>query len=88
MTTTIRTSTQGQRIIVSFLTDLLGTKENAPVYSIGFQRVLKLNKKQALSAFTALYLQGFKDIPSNNKELQNRLSAMSESEFEAFKKSI
>ena len=56
-------------------------------YSPGFERWLKISRKQKLNAFTALYLAGFRAIPANNIELQNRLAAMTETEFKNFKKS-
>ncbi len=55
-------------------------------YSLGFTRIMKLSRKQALNAFTKLFLEGFVEIPANNEELKKRLSTMTEKEFQIFKK--
>lgn len=54
-------------------------------YTLGFTRMMKLNRKQTLNAFTALFMEGFKEIPANNEELKRRLSLMTEAEFKTFK---
>jgi len=54
-------------------------------YSLGFERMMKLSRKQTLNAFTALFFEGFTTIPANNEELKTRLSKMTEQEFQSFK---
>jgi hypothetical protein len=77
-------TTQTLNIAASFLNSFFPKSEVN--YSLGFTRMMKLNRKQSLNAFTALFLEGFTEIKANNEELKKRLSAMTEEEFKTFKK--
>lgn len=76
-------TTQTLTIAAQNLTNIFPTVEVS--YSLGFTRMMKLTRRQTLNAFTALFMEGFKEIPANNEELKRRLSEMTEQEFKTFK---
>ena len=90
MRTTYYTDKKGSEAIIKGLTAILGTKEdNSKIkndYSLGFIRYSKLNKAKKLESFKSLFLEGFKDVAENDKELKLRLNAMTDEEFKSFKK--
>jgi hypothetical protein len=54
-------------------------------YSLGFTRMMNLSMKKRMNCFTKLYMEGFKEIPSNDAEFMARLEKMSEVEYKKFK---
>jgi hypothetical protein len=55
-------------------------------YSLGFERMSSLSRKKRKECFLKLYLEGFTEIKDNDKELKERLTKMTEVEFNSFKK--
>lgn len=76
MKTTYYTNTLGLNAIANGLTELLGTKEETPTYSLGFQRYLKLSRKVKVQ----------KLLTFEYSNLISLLENMTETEFKNFKK--
>lgn len=79
------TQTLNSQNIIDSIIEIVGLKSETK-YSLGFSRYLKLSRKVKSDAFTNLFMQGFTEILANNKELESRLSKMSEKEYQAFKR--